>query len=230
MDDYLSDREQAERLKQWWVDNYKAILAGIIVAIAIIFGWHYWQHRTQTRGLTASAMYSQMSTSLAEGNGPQALQVANQLINDYSDTPYAAQAALAMARYDQAMGKPDDSMQMLVWVIHHSKDEGLRLLARLRLARVKLAVDDPAAALHALAGVRPGGFAALYDEARGNAYMKLGKIGDAREAYERALTEWKSDMGDRSLLEMKLDDLGQAPPVRPIKPPVAQSTAGVAKP
>ncbi|MGH8415163.1 MAG: YfgM family protein, partial [Gammaproteobacteria bacterium] len=168
MDEYLSDKEQAERLKKWWLDNYKSILAGIIIALIIIFGWRYWQRRVQVRSLTASAMYNQMDSMLASNNGPLALKVANELVNEYSDTPYAAQAALAMAQYDVGAGKPDDAMQMLDWVIKHSKDDGLKLLSRLRLARVKLSVGDPQAALTALAGVQPGGFAALYDEVRGD--------------------------------------------------------------
>lgn len=212
MDEFLSEQEQVERLKKWWKDNYKSILAGIIIALIIIFGWRYWQHRTQVRSLTGSAMYNQMGQLLAAGQGPQALQVANQLVNNYSDTPYAAQAALAMAQYDVGSNKPDDAMQMLDWVIKHSKDDGLKLLARLRLARVKLSVGDPKAALVALSGVAASGFAALFDEARGDAYIKLGETAQARAAYQRALNEWTPEMGDKSLLQMKLDNLGGAAP------------------
>ncbi|MGH8282881.1 MAG: YfgM family protein [Gammaproteobacteria bacterium] len=230
MDEYLSDKEQAERLKKWWLDNYKSILAGIIIALIIIFGWRYWQHRVQTRSLTASAMYNQMSSMLASNNGPVALKVANELVNNYSDTPYAAQAALAMAQYDVGTGKPDDAMQMLDWVIQNSKDDGLKLLARLRLARVKLAVDDPRAALTALSGVQPGGFAALYDDVRGDAYLKLGQTVQARDAYQQELNAWTSDMGDKALVQMKLDSLGQPTAADVSKAPAARSKVGASKP
>ncbi|MGA9853221.1 MAG: tetratricopeptide repeat protein [Gammaproteobacteria bacterium] len=230
MDEFLSDKEQAERLKKWWLDNYKSILAGIIIALVIIFGWRWWQQRVQTRDLTASAMYSQMGSMLAGNNGPVALKVANELVNNYSDTPYAAQAALAMAQYDVSTGKPDDGMQMLDWVIKNSKDGGLRLLARLRLARVKLSVGDPQAALTALSGVQPGGFAALYSEVSGDAYMKLGKIDQARDAYQQALNEWTQDMGDKSQVQMKLDDLGRAPAATVSKAVSAPAPAGAKKP
>ncbi|MGH8396816.1 MAG: YfgM family protein [Gammaproteobacteria bacterium] len=227
MDEYLSDKEQAERLKKWWLDNYKSILAGIIIALIIIFGWRYWQHRVQVRSLTASAMYNQMGSMLASNNGPVALKVANELVNNYRDTPYASQAALAMAQYDVGTGKPDDAMQMLDWVIKNSKDSGLKLLARLRLARVKLSVGDPKAALTALSGVQPGGFAALYDDVRGDAYLKLGQTDQARDAYRQALSAWTSNMGDKSLVQMKLDDLGRLPATS--KTPTAHTKAGVGK-
>lgn len=212
MDEFLSEQEQVERLKKWWLDNWKSIAAGIVIALIIIFGWRYWQHRSQVRSLTASAMYDQMGSLLATGQGPQALQVANQLVNNYSDTPYAAQAALAMAQYDVGSNKPDDAMQMLDWVIAHSQDQGLQLLARLRLARVKLSVGDPQAALTALSGVAASGFTPLFDAVRGDAYLKLGETAQARAAYQSALNAWTPEMGDKSLLQMKLDNLTGAAP------------------
>jgi len=230
VDEFLSDKEQAERLKKWWLDNYKSIFAGIIIAITIIFGWRWWQHRTQVRSLTASAMYNQMGSMLSANNGPPALKVANELINNYGDTPYASQAALAMAQYDAGTEKPDDAMQMLNWVMNNSKDDGLKLLARLRLARVKLMVGDPQAALSALANVRSGGFAALYDEVRGDAYIKLGQTDKARDAYQQALNQWTVDMGDKSLVQMKLDNLAERLVTAATKPPAVPTKSGASKP
>ncbi|MGH8293010.1 MAG: YfgM family protein [Gammaproteobacteria bacterium] len=230
MDEFLSDQEQIERIKKWWLDNWKSILAGIIIALIIIFGWRYWQHRTQVRSLTASAMYNQMGALLTEAQGPQALQVANQLVNNYADTPYAAQAALAMAQYDVGTNKPDDAMQMLGWVINHSKDDGLKLLARLRMAHVKLSVGDPRAALAALSGVAAAGFAPLYDEARGDAYVKLGESAQARAAYQSALQAWTPQLGDKSLLQMKLDALGGPAPAAASTTPAPGAQSGAKQP
>ncbi|MDE2195635.1 MAG: tetratricopeptide repeat protein [Gammaproteobacteria bacterium] len=214
MDEFLTDREQAERLKKWWLENYKAIFVGVIIAILIIGGWRYWQNRVQARSIAAATLFAQMGSVLAVGNGAGALKIGNQLISGYHDTPYAAQAAMAMAQYDVAVNKPDDAMQMLNWVIQHGNDDGLKLLARLRLARVKLSVGDPQAALTALSSVQPGGFTALYDDVRGDAYVKLGQIDKARAAYQRAISAWTQDMGDKSLIQMKLDNLAPVPAAR----------------
>lgn len=207
MDEYLSDREQAERLKKWWLENYRSILAGIIIALLIIGGWRYWQRRVQTRSVAASALYDSMTGALSADQGPEALKLSDSITSEYADTPYAAQAALAMARYEIQNNKPDDSMKMLNWVIQHSKDQNLVLLAKLRLARVKLAVGDAQAALDVLTVKDEGGFAALYADVRGDAYAKLGNIQKARAAYGEALAEWSDDMGDKSLIQMKLNSL-----------------------
>jgi predicted negative regulator of RcsB-dependent stress response len=215
VDEYLSDREQAERLKKWWLENYRSIFAGIIIALLIIGGWRYWQHRVQTRSAAASALYNSMTDALTADNGPDALKISDNLISEYADTPYAAQAALAMARYDIENSKPDDSMNMLNWVIQHGKDQNLVLLAKLRLARVKIAVGDPQAALDVLTVKDEGGFAALYADVRGDAYVKLGDTQKARAAYAQALAKWSDDMGDKSLIQMKLNSLGAAASDKP---------------
>lgn len=230
MDEYLSDKEQAERLKKWWTENYKSILAGVIIAAAIIVGWRWWQHHVQVRTLTASMMYNRMSEMLAAGDATPAIPVADNLIKNFTDTPYAAQAALALAENDINSNKPDDAMQRLEWVINNSKDQGLRLLARLRLARVRLTVGDPQAALKELAGVQPGGFAALYAELRGDAYVKLGENDKARESYQQALKLWSTGMGDKSTLQMKLDSLAQAAVSTGAKLPATAKKSQAGKP
>ncbi|MDE2234597.1 MAG: tetratricopeptide repeat protein [Gammaproteobacteria bacterium] len=226
MDEYLTDKEQVERLKKWWSDNYKSILAGVIIAAAIIFGWRWWQHRVEVRSMTASMMYNRMGEMLAANDFSPAVQIGHDLMKNYIDTPYATQAALALAQNDVSSNKPDDAAQMLVWVLKNSKDEGLKLLARLRLARVKLMVGDPQAALHELDGVQPGGFAALYAELRGDAYARLGDNGKARAAYQQALSLWTPEMQGKSMLQMKLQSLSPAPGAAKAPAPSDQPKAG----
>ncbi|HET7922590.1 MAG TPA: tetratricopeptide repeat protein [Gammaproteobacteria bacterium] len=207
MDEYLSDREQAERLKKWWRENYRAIVAGIVIALLLIGGWRYWQHRVQARSAAAATLFKQMDEALTGNKGADAVKLGSQLIDDYSDTPFAAQAALALARYDVGSGKPDAAMQQLDWAIGHSRDESLVLLAKLRLARVKLAVGDAQAAIATLDVKDEGGFAAAFADLRGDAYLKLGQTDKARAAYRQALAKWSEEMGDKSLVQMKLDSL-----------------------
>jgi predicted negative regulator of RcsB-dependent stress response len=39
VEDYLSDREQEEALRAWWRDNWRWILGGIALGVALLFGW-----------------------------------------------------------------------------------------------------------------------------------------------------------------------------------------------
>src|SRR5579872_5321151 len=177
-------------VKTWWRENYQAIAAGAVLAVVIVGGWRYWQYRTQSRSQTASSMFEQLNAAVSKKDSATALKFGDQLMNDYSDTPYATQAALALAADAANNGKAADGLQKLEWVMQHSKDEGLKLLARLRAARLKLSTGDAQGTIAELSGVDADGFAPLYDELRGDAYVKLGKTEDARGAYQKALAAW----------------------------------------
>lgn len=214
VEEYLSDEERLEMAKKWWLENYKSIIAGALIAVVVVGGWRYWEYRTTSRSQTAAALFNQLADAMAKQDKDGALKMGNQILTTYSDTPYAAQAALVLAQLQASTGKPADGEQMLEWVMQHSKDDGLKLLARLRLARIKLAMNDAQAALDTLNGVDAGGFAPLYDDLRGDAETKLGKSAEARAAYQQALTAWSDNLGDRSLIEMKLNSL----PPKAVKP------------
>ncbi|HEX5788910.1 MAG TPA: tetratricopeptide repeat protein, partial [Woeseiaceae bacterium] len=108
--------------------------------------------------------------------------------------------------------------------------EGYREVARLRLARIRLYQDRPNDVLELLgepaatpADDAEDAFAARYDEVRGDAYVALGRLDDAREAYRRALSEPARDATiNQELVQLKLLDL----PV--VAVPAANEPAGIA--
>lgn len=216
MDEELSELERWEQAKKWWNENYKSIFLGAFIAVVVVGGWRYWQYRVEARSEAASALYSDLTVAMSKHDDPAALKTGQQIIDQYADTPYAAHAALALAQVQATAGKFYDAGQRLQWVLQHSSDEGLKLLARLRLARLKLAANDAQAALDTLDAVQdPAGFAPLYDELRGDVNAKLGKNEEARAAYRKALGAWTDQLGDRSLVQMKLDGLPAAPKAAP---------------
>lgn len=226
MDEDLSEQERLEAAKKWWSENYKSILLGAFIAVVVVGGWRYWQYRIETRSEAASALYTDLATAMSKHDDAAALKTGNQIMADYADTPYAAHAALALAQVQATAGKLAEGGQMLEWAMQHSKDDGLKLLARLRLARLKLAGNDAQAALDTLDAIKDaGGFTPLYDALRGDAYVKLGKNDQARTAYAKALAAWSDSLGDRSLVQMKLDNLPAAAPT-----PVPAAVTKTAKP
>ena len=227
MDEDLSELERWEQAKKWWSDNYQSIFLGALIAVVVVGGWRYWQYRVESRSEAASALFADVVTAVSKNDDAAASKAGQQIIDQYSDTPYAAHAALALAQMQVAAGKLDDAGQRLQWVMQHSGDEGLKLLARLRLARLKLAANDPQAALDTLGGAQDAsGFAPLYDDLRGDAYAKLGKDDAARAAYQKALSAWTDALGDRSLVQMKLDGL----PAAAVPKPAPAAATKAAKP
>ena len=207
MDEYLSDIERLEMAKKWWKENYKSILLGALIAVVVVGGWRYWQYRTESRSATASAIFADLLKAMQSHEDAAALAIGGKVMDQYPDTAYAAQAALALAQVQVTAGKLPEGEKMLQWAIDHGHDDGLKTLARLRLARVQLAAGDAKTAVATLGTDDPQGFAPLFDEARGDADMKLGDSAAARSAYQKALDGWTDQLGDRSLLKMKLDSL-----------------------
>ncbi|HUS25430.1 MAG TPA: tetratricopeptide repeat protein [Candidatus Binatia bacterium] len=208
MSSHYEEEAEVEQLRRWWRDNWKALAAGLALGLAAIFGWQRWQeHQTRT-AVTASAMYEDLKKASA-GKPDEAKALAQKLTESFGDTPYAAQAQLLMAQ--QAAGRNDwaDAQQRLQWVADRSADDGLKKIARLRLARVLWQQDKPADALKQLDIADDDAFAPLYLELRGDITLAQGDRGAARTAYEKALKA-NPPAAARDGLQHKLDDLADA--------------------
>ena len=77
------------------------------------------------------------------------------------------------------------------------------LTTNLRLGRVILAKGESERALNLVNGIDPKTFEAGFAELRGDIYVTMGRIVDARDAYIAAQQAGSSNDG----LRMKLDDL-----------------------
>ena len=110
-----------------------------------------------------------------------------------------------------------DAEQKLRWALDNAKRLEVRLVAKLRLARVLFGAGDHDAALALVTGVEPGGFAALYAELRGDILAARDDLQAARSAYQDALSGLPPVGTNRDRVRMKLDDLGvfNYPPTSP---------------
>lgn len=208
---YESEEQQVEALKKWWKENGRFVIAGLVVGAAAVFGWRGWVTHQQEQAAAAATTQAELSAALTAGDTEKVQRLGAALLAQYPDTPSAVHAALALAKV--AADKQDyaAAQAQLQWVLDNADDEPLQLIARLRLAQLLLAQDDATTALQKLGLAEPGEFAGMYAEARGDAYVALGDVAMARAAYEEALAALEPGVGDRSLLEMKLNELHAAP-------------------
>jgi predicted negative regulator of RcsB-dependent stress response len=98
----------------------------------------------------------------------------------------------------------------LTRVLQHTKDPELKLVVRLRLARVQLGQGKPDEALKTLNDptVKPGAFASRFAEVRGDALLAKGDRAGALQAYREARAG--ADTVDAQLLDLKIDDLAHS--------------------
>lgn len=204
-----TEQEQIEALQKWWADNRRAVISGLIIGLAAVFGWRAWQSHLRTTAEEASDLYTNMIIEMRDQKNDKAREYAAQIMNEYSRTTYADFAALMLARLDVEDAKPDEAIKRLQGVLDDADQDSLKHLARLRLARILLEQNKIDEAWSALKVDDEGGFMASYAELKGDLYAHQGKFDDARAAYRQVLGKTGAETSDTSFLQMKIDDLGR---------------------
>ena len=209
MDEFLDDHEQWRRVTAWLRESGPWMLGSVVVVLIGWSGWRYWQGRTDRIALAAEASYEQALNALNSGQLQQCAAIADGLIRDYPNTAYAQQAQLMEARIAVQNDQLPDAAKLLRQVLDTTHDAELKLLVRLRLARVLLAQHQPDEALALISGVQSGAFTARYAEVRGDALLAKGDRAGALQAYRSARSDGSHTLDDQ-LLDLKIEDLARS--------------------
>ena len=203
---YETEEEQVKAIKDWWKENGRSVIAGVVIGVAGLVGWKGWSAYQEQQSLAASDHYHALSASIVAQNLEVVAQQAANLRDNYSSTPYASLGALLLAKTKAEQGDQAAVVENLLWVIDNSKQETLRVIARLRLARVYIAQNDLDKAQDLLQQDYPQAYRSLLAEIRGDLLVRRGDIAAARTAYDEAIgTAGEEDV---SYLQMKRDNLG----------------------
>lgn len=205
MSDYLSEEEQLARLRNWWQQNGLALLIGVVLVVAAIVGWRWYQSAQAERIVTASDLYEEFLA--AEPDARQAL--AEEVTATGDGTAYPAFVLLHQA--DAAM-TDDDAVraeELLRRAVDLASGGELADTARLRLARVLFDLDRGDDALAALGGIKGTGFLSLAAELKGDVHLARGERELAHQSYLTA--QERLEAGEqRPVLEMKIADTADA--------------------
>lgn len=213
MAELRTEEEQLDAIKQWWKSNGSALLVGIVIAAAGVFGWQAWQRYQEGQSAEASNAYQQLiaiasSDTLDDNARTQAFDLADGLQSDHGGTLYADLAGLLEAKI--AVNAEDDerARQALNDVVANSDRPYMQSLARIDLARLQIAGDDAETALTTLEESVPSALEAQRQNVLGDAYVALERPEEARNAYQQAQS--LAQDADQTLygLQLKLDDLG----------------------
>lgn len=210
MEVYTTEEQQVEAIKKWWHDNKWSIIAGVFIGAAALWAGRMWLDNQRAYGEAASAAYQVMMSRMESGATDEASQLGAQILNQFADTPYAGLAALGMAKIKVEGGDLAAAKSQLQWALDNAKQPSVQHEARLRLARILLSEGSGGEALTLLKGVAAGSFEAAYEELTGDIHVAGGDTEAARSAYARALDLMEPTDQGRQLLQMKLDDLGEA--------------------
>lgn len=204
-----TDQEEVDKLKEWWKTYGGALVLGVVLGLALLFGNKYWTEYREEQRLAASERYAQMLDEVQAGRRDAARTQGEALLQEYDNTPYAGLAALLLARLAVEDGDTAAARERLEWATANARDAAVQHAARLRLGRLQLAAGEYQAVLDLVQPQAPG-FEAEYLELKGDAHVALAQPEAARAAYEAALEHLAPQEPAYGLIRMKLDDLGRA--------------------
>jgi len=211
--DHLSEEEQIEAFKQWWVDNGLKLVAAAVIVIGGTLSWQGWQGSQQEHAEQGSAIYSAMidvvtteaDQPLSDDEKQEISAIADQLKEDFSDTGYAHLSALLKAKLAVDADDLDQAASELEWVLNNDPADDLKLLATLRLARIEAAKGNTDKALALLEGQEAGKMTSAYEEAKGDFHIILGHYEAAYTSYQAAIdAEETGNSRQMSILRLKL--------------------------
>jgi predicted negative regulator of RcsB-dependent stress response len=207
VDDYLSEKEQWERLKTWVKENGPWIVAGVAAGALVLGAWRWWQGRADELASQASEQSRQIAEAFERRDRARALVLLEALQREQPKSPYLNQANLIAARAYVDAGELDKAAARLKTVMESTSDHALALVARERLARVQIAQNAPDAALATLAAVDPGSLAPRYHEVRADAFEAKKDFASALKEYRAARAAEASGTVDTERLDLKISDL-----------------------
>lgn len=208
----LEEQEQLEALKHFWNSWGNLITWVLIVALgayAAHNGWNWWKQR---QGAQASALYGELERSAEQADTQRLQRVLSDMQANYAGTAYASHGALLAARVFNDQQQLAEAKTALAWVVDKGSDDGLKAVARLRLASLQMGEGAHDQALQTLSASFPSAFAALAADRRGDVLLLQGKRNEAAAEFGKA---WQAlgreGAAYRELVGVKLNALGIDP-------------------
>lgn len=203
----LEEQEQLDELKAWW-KRHGNVVMGVATAVLLVFagvqGWKIYQHK---QSVEASAQYDAL-TQLDSKDIKSIRSIAAQLMEKYAGTPYAARAALLVAKANYAANDAKSAQAQIEWVMRYAKEDSMRSIAQMQLAALQFDEKQYDAALKTLSEKHDVGFDGLFADLKGDILAAQGKKTEARAAYAEALAHLDAEGRYRHYTERKLDALG----------------------
>lgn len=204
MTNYETDEETLEAIKSWWKENGKSVVGGLVIGIAAIVGYKQWGSYQSQQAESASSLFQIMNENIANKKFDEFYATGSEIILEYSSTPYASLASLAMAKKYIDDKKYEDAIKKLNWLLSNSNDAGVKHIARIRLARILLNEKKIEQAYDLVKDEQSSSFKSEYSELRGDVYVAKKKFPLAKAAYKSALATNIRNKEKREFIEMKL--------------------------
>lgn len=204
----LEEQEQVDEAKAWWKQHGNKVIWGVTLFLAVAAAWRGWQTWTHTQAAEASMLFDQAVQAASMNDLKSAKNAAAQIMENHARSAYSTPAAWLAGRINYESEDLKSARAQYEFALEHARDDGVRQLARLRLAALHFEDKDAAGALELLTAAFDPAFQGLAEQLKGDVLASQGKTGEARAAYKLALEKLGDKSSLKPLLEIRLDSLG----------------------
>lgn len=204
---YMTEEEQLEVIKRWWRSYGSHVLLALSLVFLGIGIYRYWFWHQQKERVEASHVYEQLMNAVAQHDANSVQSFANLLMEDHKKSVYADAARLSLARQYVDENKLDKARDLLNTSVSVGKNEVLKEIALIRMARIEINEKKWDSALKTLSYVKYPAFSPVVQELRGDIFALTGETEKALKIYRDALNEIRLQGVQNSYLEMKASEL-----------------------
>ncbi|MFG1490205.1 tetratricopeptide repeat protein [Oceanospirillum sp. HFRX-1_2] len=213
MSDLRTEEEQIELMKRWWADNGKSLIIGLVLAVAAVGGWKWWQADQQAKAEAASSAYEQLidvmnKPELTEEEQATAKHLAVTLQEEHKGSLYADYAALFEAKLLVDADQFDAAAAVLKKLNSETENAIIKEVSGVRQAQVLWQQGSNQQALDLLKALKTDAYKGNAEELKGDILTEMGDKEAARTAYESAKAAFAASGVARPVIDMKLADLG----------------------
>lgn len=183
---YKTEEEQIDDLKRWIKSYAPSIIIGIVLAIALLYGWRYWKSYQHTQATNASVFYQQAVDAYQTKHDDVLTQSIETLQKKYPRSPYVSYALFMQAKAAVEQQNFSAAENALTWIMQHSHDKNIKTIAALRLASVQTANHQEKEAIETLQTINNPPFKGLVLIKMADAYLALGDVEHAKTNYDAA--------------------------------------------
>lgn len=203
MERFETEEQQVEAIKSFWKENGTAIIVGVCIGLAGLFGWQYYNEQVIASKEAQSLAFQSALENIDSEDG---ISNASAFAKENTDSGYAVLTSLIAAQKSVEKNEFDAAKMHLNMAVSNSPSEAITDLAKIRLARVENQLGDTAGALKTLDSVTNDSFNDQVQEVRGDIYVITKEFDKAKVAYAAVLEE----QPENRVVEMKLSNLNYA--------------------
>jgi predicted negative regulator of RcsB-dependent stress response len=203
MERYETEEQQVEAIKGFWKENGTAIIVGVGLGLAGLFGWQQYNDMVIEDKEAQSITFQSVLEGIDSEDG---MLKAEAFTKENSDSGYALLTSLVAAQKAVENKDFEAAKLHLNMAISNSPNVAIADLAKIRLARVESQLGDTISALATLDSVQSLSYIDQVQEVKGDIYVATKEFDKAKEAYDAVLAEQPQNR----IVEMKLSNLNYA--------------------